>query len=243
MDMQRENAPEMGMNRTGMQMSPQDSQRLMENADTTTARMDLHEIELLRAEYIAQADPLGSVPLPGSAKGIVTTGAKKLTGKRPELLMDKLAERAAFERGGTRLYEALIGKLNSTDVDIDSVSVADLRDIRDEEAEHFHLVSEAIRELGGDPTAQTPGADLVGVEAQGLIQVVSDPRTTFTESLHAVLVAELTDVDAWAVLTKLAEMNGEDEIARRFRNAMAEEDEHLTKVRAWYQELTLGAAS
>ncbi len=241
--MRDERTADMGMNRTGMQMSPKDSQRLMENANAATAIADLHGIESMRGEYIADADPLGSVPLPGSAKGMLQTGVRKLTGKHPELLMDKLSERAAFERGGTRLYEALINKLNSTTAGVDGVSAEQLLEIRDDEAEHFRLVSETIRDLGGDPTAQTPGADLVGVEAHGLVQVVSDPRTSFTESLHAVLVAELTDVDAWALLIKLAEASGEDDMAERFRGAMAEEDEHLAKVRRWYQQLTIGTVS
>jgi hypothetical protein len=34
-----------------------------------------------------------------------------LGGKEPIVFLDKLGERAAFERSGTRLYETLIAKL------------------------------------------------------------------------------------------------------------------------------------
>lgn len=53
------------------------------------------------------------VPIPGSTKGMVITGHSKLVGQSPEVLIDKLGERLAFECGGTRLYEALIAKVES----------------------------------------------------------------------------------------------------------------------------------
>jgi ferritin-like metal-binding protein YciE len=101
----------------------------------------------------------------------------------------------------------------------------------------MYMLSECIKRLGADPTAQTPGADLVGIESQGLVQTVSDPRTTFGQSLHAVLVAELADVEAWDLLASLAEGMGEDEMAQNFRQALAQEQEHLAKVRSWYQSI------
>src|SRR5689334_18738306 len=96
-----------GMNRTGLQMSPQDSQRLLETADNMLPA-DPQALAVIRKRYIDEADPLGSVPLPGTVKGALVTGAKLITGQHPQLLLDKLAERLAFERGGTRLYDALI---------------------------------------------------------------------------------------------------------------------------------------
>ena len=58
---------------------------------------------------------------------------------------------------------------------------------------YFQLVCEAIEQLGGDPTAMTPCADLVGVQSMGLWQSVSDPRTTLAQCLNTMLVAELAD--------------------------------------------------
>src|SRR5690606_10866442 len=63
-----------------------------------------------RLEYIAAADPIGSVPMPGTLKGAAKSTAKMLTGRRPQVFIDKLAERLAFERGGTRLYDAVCTK-------------------------------------------------------------------------------------------------------------------------------------
>jgi rubrerythrin len=227
-----------GINRTGLQMSPANSKRLLEIADTPVA-FDSQVLATVRQEYIEEADPVGSIPLPGTVRGVASAGAKLLTGKHPQAFLDKLGERLAFERGGTRIYDALITKFNATP-DLDGgVTVEALMEIRDEEASHFHLVSEVIREMGGDPTSQTPSADLVGVESMGVMQAVSDPRTSFADSLHAVLIAELTDVAGWELLARMADRIGEHERVRAFNVALEDETRHLAMVRGWYEALTL----
>ena len=71
---------------------------------------DGQALSVTRVEYIALADPLGSVPPPATLKGAAKSGAKMLTGNRPQAFIDKLAERLAFERGGTWLYDAVYAK-------------------------------------------------------------------------------------------------------------------------------------
>jgi rubrerythrin len=75
----------------------------------------------------------------------------------------------------------------------------------------------------------------------GLMQVLNDPRTSFMESLHAIHIAELADVDAWNLLTALAEGVGEDDLAERFRAALLEETRHLQMVRGWHEALVLAS--
>jgi len=65
------------------------------------------------------------------------------------------------------------------------------------------------------------------------MQVVTDPRTTIPQSLNAILVAELADNASWEMLLQLAEETGHDEMAERFRAALAEEEQHLASVRQW----------
>ena len=106
----------MGNNRTGVDTSEgrvddmqKGSQQFEPSSHGTTAGAGK-----VRVLYAKEADEkgLGSVPPPngGTAKGKVKAGAKKLTGAEPTLLMDKMGERLAFERTGTRLYEALVSK-------------------------------------------------------------------------------------------------------------------------------------
>jgi len=226
----------MGMNRTGVQMSPIDSKAMQELAPTVPEMDGEQALSELRASYITEADGLGSVPLPGTFKGVVSSGMTMLKGESPQILLDKLGERLAFERTGTRLYEALVCKCEIILDDTISLRLDDLRELRNEEQRHMLLVAEAIEELGGDPTAQTPCADLVGVEAAGLLQVVTDPRTSIGQCLHAVLTAELSDRAGWETLIALADAQGLDDMVIRFSQALETEREHLGMVETWYNE-------
>jgi rubrerythrin len=243
-----ERTTSLGLNKTGTQMSPVDARQMAEVADRLSPDSQgdpATALDGVRGTYAAEAQSIGSIPVPGSVKGMAKAGMDKLTGKRPELLMDKLGERAAFERGGARLYDALIAKLRggagsgADAADEVGMDEAQLQQIRDEEVEHFRLVCDAIEQLGGDPTAQTPCADSVGVSAMGLVQVVTDPRTTLAQSLNAMLTAELTDNAGWELLIDLARESGHDDIASRFEKALTQEQAHLRQVRGWLEALVL----
>ncbi len=234
-----------GSNRTGIQMSPKDSKEMIEAAQNAmpTSEGDHMSLALLRSDYIADAEPVGTVPPPGTLKGVLKSGVDMMTGDRPQVLLDKLGERAAFERGGTRLFDAVLAKFDADPHAHGSVSRDILQHFRNEEAQHFQLVCEAVEQLGGDPTAMTPCANLVGVQAMGLWQSVTDPRTTLAQCLNTMLVAELVDNAGWELLIRLAESSGHDDLAKRFQMALKEEGEHLMQVRAWVQELTMAEAS
>jgi hypothetical protein len=202
----------------------------------------------IRRGYIEEAKGVGTVPPPMSLDGAVKAGIAKLQGGQPTLLLDKMGERLAFERTGTRLYDAMIIKYlaaSASDSDLlsppgsgagGSAREALVR-IRDEELAHFHLLKEAVASLGGDPTAQTPSADVAAVASSGLIQVINDPRTTLAHCLTALLTAELTDNAGWALLIALARDAGQDELASRFEQALEEERNHLVVVNGWLQAL------
>ena len=229
-----QNATHMGMNRTGAKMSPIDVSRMQEAAlNAPETELDGTSAATMRGEAIAEADRVGSVPLPGTVRGVVTTGISKLKGEKPEVLIDKLGERLAFERSGTRLYEALIAKCEQTPDEGLVPPLVELRRIHDEEAQHFRLLAEVLESLGADPTAQTPSADVSAVMSQGLLQVVADPRTTIPQCLNAILVAELTDNASWELLLQLADDGGHDALAERLRGALAEEEQHLLSVKQW----------
>jgi bacterioferritin (cytochrome b1) len=234
-----------GMNRTGIMTSPIETQKMLEAEEALNPIYEGEPADFvdIKVQSLTEADRLGSVPPPASLKGVVKTGVKMMTGSRPQVFLDKLAERAAYERGGTRLYDALIVKFQSNGAGSSGATMEELTKIRADELAHFHIVVEAIRSLGGDPTAQTPSADIVGVETMGLMQVLNDPRTTFSDCLNAMLIAELTDVDAWNLLANLAEGMGEEELAARFRDALLEENHHLQMVRTWYQASVMNQAT
>lgn len=237
----KESTP-IGTNRTGMQMSPVDSNAMQSAPPHAIDTMpgDDSAVSAMRNIYITDAEPVGSVPIPATLTGALSAGMALLSGSSPQVFLDKLGERLAFERTGTRLYDALITKFEAMDEGTSSMELRDLQKLRADEARHFAIVAAAIETVGGDPTAQTPCADLAGVEALGLIQVVTDPRTTLAQSLHALLVAELSDNAGWEMLIALADENQQPALSAEFTHAMKQEREHLQMVNRWYQEAVLG---
>ena len=236
-----------GRNRTGMQMSPQHASQMLEGAQTDLVHSseprsfvpEGQELSVVRLDYIANADSLGSIPPPATVKGAAKSGAKMLKGRRLQAFTDKLAERLAFERGGTRLYDAVFAKAVAHTHELNAVSAQEIQEIRDSEARHALLVKECLESLGADPTAQTPSADLVGIQSSGLLQAASDPRTTLAQTLNTALAAELIDNAGWENLILMARQMGYDDMVERFEAALAEERIHLTKVKGWYTALTI----
>lgn len=233
-----------GMNKTGIDLSPIDFQELLTGVEASrpTSQGDESTLASYRSGYMKEADPIGSVPVPGSLKGAAKTGMQKLMGRKPEVLLDKLGARLAFERAGTRLYDALLNKCLIRADEAGGLPVDRLREFRNEEAQHFALVWDAIKGLGADPTAVTPEADVDGVASIGLMQVITDPRTSVAQSLHAIHIAELADHDGWELLIKLAEQVGQDDMAGQFKGALVEEERHLATIRELMATLCMSEA-
>jgi rubrerythrin len=233
-------ATQMGKNRTGIQMSPADTRKMLQEAKGAVFTPgDDSGIMEVRTAYIQASGPVGSVPPPGTAKGAVKAGARALTGKKAHVLIDRVGERLAFERTGTRLYEAFLTKCRAEADSSAKKFLSQVEHICADEAAHFQLLVECMQKLGADPTAQTPGANVTGVESAGLMQVVTDPMTSVAQSLHAILVAELADNDGWDELVLLAGELGQDEMAQQFTQARDEEREHLATIRQWHQQATM----
>ncbi len=257
-----------GMNRTGTAMSPAGTQAMTEAADALTpvVPIDTAAAEADRLTYISEADALGSIPPPASVKGVLKSGMAKLKGGAPSIFMDKIGERLAYERSGVRFYQALVNKYQAVQalgaevlLPADRLPPPDgaagpvgsvpgeqplqtLMRIQQEELAHFRMLGEAMVKMGGDPTAQTPCADVVGTAGIGWMQVLTDPRTTFAQCLNTILSVELTDNAGWELLVQLAEDAGEAELAGRFLGALAQEQEHLAIVKGWLTALVAEGA-
>lgn len=227
---------EMGRNRTGIATSP----KLIEEMVAGTTEFlpspvggDENVIAKVREDYAREAEPLGSVPLPATVKGIAKAALRGAKGERPTQFVDKLGERLAFERTGVRLYGALLSKLDAFGTFDGGPTREELEQIQREEYEHFRMLAEAVAQTGGDPTVVTPSADLHATMTAGVMAVMVDPRTTFAQCLEAALLAELADNAAWEALAELAAQGGDDELAQRFLAAQSEEAVHLANIKTW----------
>jgi bacterioferritin (cytochrome b1) len=227
-----------GPNKTGIQMAPILSKEM--EAGTEEISFAPHDSTVspnnMRSQYIRETGPVGSVPMPGTVKGAMNTVLQKIKGNHPVVLVDKLGERLAFERTGVRLYDALLAKCETA---LPNMPLDTLRSFREEELEHYFMLMDVIEKIGADPTAQTPCADSSGVAAQGLLQVLSDPRMTVPQCVEAILIAELADNDGWDLLIRIASEVGMDAEARAFRIAKLQEEKHLDYIRRWLEHMTL----
>lgn len=231
----------LGLNRTGTQMSPEDTKRQIEATEQfppdvpgDATRITVERVRFIREQEAAD-EQIGSVPPPGTIKGVLKTGVDMLMGKRPELFIDKLGERLGYERTGVRLYEAFLAKVEAAP-DARPEVLQTLRDIQRQEAEHMHLLRETIETLGADPTTVTPCAHVAGTMAQGIIQVLTDPRTNMAQCLNAMLTLELTDNAAWELLIELAEQANHPHIAASFKEPLLHEEEHLVTIKTLLRE-------
>lgn len=239
-------ATKMGMNRTGIATAPKESKATIEFAKNRapSSHGDIKTEASLLTEYVRETTVAGKVPPPASIKGAVTTAVQKMSGKKPEALIDKIGERLAFERGGVRLYDALLAKCRGEEsVAVPGFSMETATQFRNEELEHFHLLADCLKEIGADPTSMTPCANVVAVEASGLMQVMNEPRMTVSQSLNAILTAELADHDGWELLIQLTEKAGMKKAAERFEEAKRQEDRHLTTVREWCKRAAMEEVS
>ncbi|MDX9740398.1 MAG: ferritin-like domain-containing protein [Gammaproteobacteria bacterium] len=233
---------DVGGNRTGADASPELAKEMMEGATMSPVEtgFDLTAMEAIRSLYSRGAEPFGTMPPPPSVKGKMKSGMQKLKGKSPAVFLDLIADRLAFERTGTRLYEALLVKYDASDAQPGGPTRDEILHIHDEELEHFGLLMECMKTLGADPTAISPTADADAVASTGVMQLLSDPRSTLTECLHAIHMVELVDNDAWEMLASLADRLGHDSMAEQFRHALSQENDHLRMVRSWLQNTIEG---
>ena len=224
-----------GSNRTGITAAPDLAQRMVEASEEfpPSSPGNAEALAQVRAGYAVAAEPIGTMPPPPSLKQAAKTALQGLTGAHPLLLQDKLAERLAFERAGTRLYEALLSKHDAGRNFRGGPSRQEIVHIRDEEHGHFLMLLDVIRGLGGDPTVVSPSANVQATASKGLPAVLGDPRTDVLQCLEALMVAELADNECWTALIELAEATGDKAMVDRFRKALESEREHLAMVRGW----------
>lgn len=235
---------DLGTNKTGISMSPIDTPRMLDAAmEIPGAPERAEELMHVRRAYAANApEPVGTMPPPLTPKGMGETAKHMLMGHKATVLLDKMGERLAFERTGARMYDALMVKVVGGGVTAVGPNVVELEELRADELRHFELVRHHLVRLGADPTVQTPCADVAGVTAMGVLQVLNDPRTTLSQCLMAVLTTELADTAGWELLAALARDAGEKEMADEFDAAHASEMEHDRRVKTWLDQMVRAQA-
>jgi hypothetical protein len=233
----------MGHNRTGIKASPMDGRALERIAsDAPPPHTESLRATGMREKVTRQADRFGSVPAVASARGMAEMALHALQGHRLASFIDKLGERLAFERSGVRAYEAVLVKFEA----LGTWQGGPTRDLLqaqcNEELAHFHVIKQVLEHLGADPTAMTPSADVAAVQASGVFKVLADPRASLSQAPRALLVLEDVDADGWDMLVEVAASTRQDQLASRFRDALATEETHKERVRGWLTHAALAEA-
>jgi hypothetical protein len=211
-----------GANRTGLAFAAERRGMLDVPPELgPTSRGTADQIAAVRIRYAREGGPPGTMP----AQPHLTVDQL--------MLLDLLGARLAFERGGVRLYDALIAKHDAFEGFNGGPERRDLVHIRDEEHSHMRMLDGLIAELGGDPTVVTPCANRELVSSKGIFDVLVDPRMSLLDGLESIVIAELADHEEWIGLVDIARELGRDDLVRDFVAAQSTEDEHLTKVRSW----------
>lgn len=223
-----------GLNRSGALRVPEMTREQMAGSEEfePSSEGDAEDIAAVRVTYAKSGEPATTMPPPLGVKQLAKNALGALTGN-PNVFLDKLGERLAYERSGVRLYEALLSKLDAYGSFSGGPSRDDLQHLLDEEREHFHVLAQTIERLGGDPTAVTPSANVQATATKGIAAVLVDPRMSFLQSLEVMLTVELADNDCWAALIELAAAAGDAQSESSFSEALQHEREHLTCVRQW----------
>ena len=225
MKSQLETSTTPGTNHTGLALHPDLLDEMIEGTTEfpPTSSGGASRLADVRISYARDGAPSATMP-PGPG-----VEAARLP------LLDKLGARLQFERTGTRLYDALISKIDAYGTYDGGPTRKQLLELREQEHAHALLVQEVIRTIGGDPTAITPCANLQATASKGITDVVSDPRTSLIDGLETMVVAELADQESWAALVRAAEPLGDASVRSRISKALQTELEHLTKVRMWLE--------
>jgi hypothetical protein len=229
------NQPSMGFNRTGIATAPRLSAEMLAGMQEFPPNVagDEAAIAKVRQRYAQEGEQIGSVPPPASITGMASAAVEGVRGSHPVQFVDKLAERLGFERMGTRLYQALLSKYDAFGGFEGGPTRAELERMLLDEYAHFRLLVQVATDVGADPTVVTPSADLAATMSQGILAVLVDPRTTFVQSLEAILQAELIDNDCWETLVELAATRKDEHLVASFSSALTDEARHLRRVRGW----------
>lgn len=226
------NSSKKSFNHTGIAIDPDNVKEMMDACHHYPPDIKGSEKQLEKERVLlhTQSSSIGSMPPSATLKGMVKNSINQLVGNHPQLFLDKLGERLAYERSGIRLYEAAIAKALG---DKDSKkNIQSLLHIKKEEMEHMELVKSTMEQLGADPTAITPCADLVGVMGQGFIQILTDPRTEMPQVFNTLLNLELIDNAAWELLIQLANAYDHEDLSVKFEKAFIQEEEHVAIVKS-----------
>ena len=163
-----------------------------------------------------------------------------------EMLMDKLSEFLAVEKGGAKLYQTALQQVRDPDV------LNKFREFYEQTKRHEEILTKVIRDLGGDPSYMSHGAKIAEQKAEALLKTMTmtdgmSPRQAELNAMENIILAETKDHADWVLLNKIAHRTSDSKISNILKPAVNEvepqENEHLTWPTEAMTRLALAAMS
>jgi rubrerythrin len=154
-----------------------------------------------------------------------------------ELLMQSLAH----EKGGVKIYETALKCVINDDLK------EEWEKYLGETKHHVEVLTNVCTQLGLDPTAQTPGVQVVTHVGESLVKAMQmalqagKPEAAELVACECVVLAETKDHLNWELIGKCGEKVLKGAAAKLLTDASEEiedqEDEHLYHTKGWCREL------
>jgi rubrerythrin len=151
-----------------------------------------------------------------------------------EMLMDKLSEFLAVEKGGVQLYEAALRVVQNEEVR------NKFREFLAQTRKHEEILTRVINQLGGNPSEMSASAKIAEKKAKALLETMDasngkialSPKEAEINAMENILLAETKDHADWELLGKVVRRTDDHKLSDILQPAVnevePEEDEHLT---------------
>jgi rubrerythrin len=162
------------------------------------------------------------------------------------VLMDKLSEFLAVEKGGVKLYQTALHQVRDPEVR------NKFEEFYNQTRKHVEILDRVITHLGGDPTYMSPGAKLAEQKAESLLKTMAQgdsasPAEVELNAIENIVIAETKDHADWELLGKIARRTDDSRLSEVLKPAVdevePEEDEHLTWTKQQMARLALASVS
>jgi rubrerythrin len=158
-------------------------------------------------------------------------------------LKNVLSEFLAVEIGGQKLYERALELVADAEVR------KQFREFHRQTLNHQKILTDIIRELGGNPGAQSATAKVAAEKAQGLLRTMGRAGLSRDENelnaIENIVLAETKDHADWELLGKIVRQTTNNQLREVLGSAAKtveqEEDEHLNWTRKKLGELQMAA--
>ncbi len=147
------------------------------------------------------------------------------------MLMDKLSEFLAVEKGGVKLYETALQLIRDPEL------TDTLKTFYEQTKKHQSILIRVISDLGGNPDRMSAGAKLATEKAEALLKTMANPdglagKAAEVNAIENIVLAETKDHADWELLGKIARRSNDARVRDVLKPAISEvepeEDEHVS---------------